>query len=184
MPAVDAVVRIPRSRCLPRWSRRRRQSGVTGSLQTLKGACMATEVMAPPTEGMLGESVIEEFRGRLRGRLLTADDPDYDEFRAVRNGLIDRRPALIARCSGTADVVECVNFARERGLLLSVRGGAHNVAGNAVNDGGLVIDLTTMRGAYVVPDARTVRVQGGATWGDVDRETQLFGLAVPGGVVS
>ncbi|MDF2760008.1 MAG: linked oxidase domain protein, partial [Thermomicrobiales bacterium] len=134
---------------------------------------MATEVMAPPIEGMLDETAIEEFRGRLRGRLLTVDDPDYDEARSVRNGLIDRRPALIARCSGTADVVECVNFARERGLLLSVRGGAHNVAGNAVNDGGLVIDLTTMRGAYVDPDARTVRVQGGATWGDVDRETQL-----------
>jgi FAD/FMN-containing dehydrogenase len=145
---------------------------------------MATEVMAPPTEGMLGESVIEEFRSHLRGPLLTAEDPDYDEARAVRNGLIDRRPALIARCSGTADVVACVNFAREHGLLLSVRGGAHNVAGNAVNDGGLVVDLTNMRGVYVDPDARTVRVQGGAVWGDVDHETQLFGLAVPGGVVS
>jgi FAD/FMN-containing dehydrogenase len=145
---------------------------------------MATEVMAPPTERMLGESVIEEFRSHLRGPLLTAEDPDYDEARAVRNGLIDRRPALIARCSGTADVVACVNFAREHGLLLSVRGGAHNVAGNAVNDGGLVVDLTNMRGVYVDPDARTVRVQGGAVWGDVDHETQLFGLAVPGGVVS
>jgi len=145
---------------------------------------MATQVIASAIEGMLDESVIEEFRGHLRGPLLTPDDPNYDEARAVRNGLIDRRPALIARCSGTADVVECVNFAREHGLLLSVRGGAHNVAGNAVNDGGLVIDLSTMRAVYVDPDARTARVQGGATWGDVDRETQLFGLAVPGGVVS
>src|SRR5215210_5294159 len=145
---------------------------------------MATELLAPPIEGLLDEPIIEEFRGRLRGPLLTPDDPGYDEARAVRNGLIDRRPALIARCSGTADVVECVNFARERGLLLSVRAGAHNVAGNAVNDGGLVIDLSNMRGVYIDPDARKVRVQGGATWGDVDHETQLFGLAVPGGVIS
>ncbi len=145
---------------------------------------MATQMLAPPIEGMLDEATIEEFRGRLRGPLLTPDDPSYDEARAVRNGLIDRRPALIARCSGTADVVACVNFARERGLLLSVRGGAHNVAGNAVNDGGLVIDLSHMRSVFVDPDARTARVQGGATWGDVDHETQLFGLAVPGGVVS
>ena len=145
---------------------------------------MATQMMAPPIEGMLDEATIEEFRGHLRGPLLTPDDPDYEEARAVRNGLIDRRPALIARCSGTADVVACVNFAREHGLLLSVRGGAHNVAGNAVNDGGLVIDLSQMRGVFVDPDARTARAQGGATWGDVDHETQLFGLAVPGGVVS
>jgi FAD/FMN-containing dehydrogenase len=145
---------------------------------------MATQVMAPPIEGMLDASVIEEFRGRLRGQLLTPDDPGYDEARAVRNGLIDRHPMLIARCSGTADVVACVNFARERGLLLSVRGGAHNVAGNAVNDGGLVVDLSEMRGVWVDPRARVAHVQGGATWGDLDRETQLFGLATPGGVVS
>ena len=145
---------------------------------------MATQLLAPPIEGMLDEATIEEFRGRLRGPLLTPDDPGYDEARAVRNGLIDRRPALIARCSGTADVVACVNFARERGLLLSVRGGAHNVAGNAVNDGGLVIDLSQMRGVFVDPEARIARVQGGATWADVDSETQLFGLATPGGVIS
>jgi FAD/FMN-containing dehydrogenase len=145
---------------------------------------MATQMIAPPRETLLDETAIKELRGRLRGLLLSPDDPGYDESRAVRNGLIDRHPALIARCSGTADVVECVNFARERNLLLSVRGGAHNVAGNAVNDGGLVIDLSNMRGVYVDPDARTVRAQGGATWGDLDRETQLFGLAVPGGVVS
>jgi FAD/FMN-containing dehydrogenase len=115
---------------------------------------------------------------------LTPDDPGYDEARAVRNGLIDRRPALIIRCNGAADVVAAVNFARDRGLLVSVRGGGHNVAGNAVNDGGLVIDLSAMRGVWVDPEARTVRVQGGATWGDVDRETQLYGLATPGGVIS
>ncbi len=134
----------------------------------------------PPVQA----EVVAEFRGRLRGSLLTPDDADYEEARKVRNGMIDRYPAMIARCSGTADVVECVNFAREQGLLLSVRGGAHNVAGNASNDGGLVIDLSGMRGVFVDPAARTVRAQGGATWGDVDRETQLFGYAVPGGVVS
>jgi FAD/FMN-containing dehydrogenase len=133
---------------------------------------------------MLDESVIAELRTQLRGPLLTPDDPEYEGARHVRNGLIDRRPALIARCSGTADVVACVNFARERGLLLSVRGGGHNVAGNAVNDGGLVIDLSQMRGVWVDPEARIAQVQGGATWGDLDRETQLYGLATPGGVVS
>jgi FAD/FMN-containing dehydrogenase len=150
----------------------------------VQGAAMATQVLAPPIEGVLDEATIEEFRGRLCGQLLTPDDPNYDEARAVRNGLIDRHPALIARCAGTADVVECVNFARERGLLFSVRGGAHNVAGNAVNEGGLVIDLSEMRGVWVDPQARVAHVQGGATWGDLDRETQLFGLATPGGVVS
>jgi FAD/FMN-containing dehydrogenase len=145
---------------------------------------MATNVIAPANQTMLNADMIAELRGRLRGPLITSDDPGYAGARAVRNGMIDRRPALIARCSGTADVVTCVNFAREHGLVLSVRGGAHNVAGNAVNDGGLVIDLSAMRGVAVDPAARTVRVQGGATWGDVDHETQLFGLATPGGVVS
>ncbi len=132
----------------------------------------------------LDEETIQAFRESVRGDLITPDDPRYDAARAVRNGLIDRHPALVARCSGTADVVACVNFAREQDLPVTVRGGAHNVAGNAVNDGGVVIDLSSMRGVFVEPATRTVRAQGGATWGDVDREAQLFGLAVPGGVVS
>jgi FAD/FMN-containing dehydrogenase len=98
--------------------------------------------------------------------------------------MIDRRPALIARCAGTADVVEAVNFAREQELLVSIRGGGHNVAGHAVNDGGIVVDLSGMRSVVVDPERRTARVQGGATWGDVDRETQVFGLATTGGQVS
>jgi FAD/FMN-containing dehydrogenase len=98
--------------------------------------------------------------------------------------LIDRRPALIVQTTGTADVVDAVNYAREQKLTLSIKGGGHNVAGNAVNNGGLVIDLAHMRGVHVDPSTQTVRAQGGATWGDTDRETQLFGLAVPGGVVS
>jgi FAD/FMN-containing dehydrogenase len=121
---------------------------------------------------------------QMRGPVLTPEDPGYEETRLIWNGLIDRRPAIIAQCSGAADVVDAVNFARDHDLLISVRGGGHNVAGNAVNDDGLVIDLSTMRGVHVEPATGIVRVQGGATLGDVDRETQLFGLAVPAGVVS
>src|SRR5688572_23924388 len=132
----------------------------------------------------LESTAIQDFRSRIRGRVLEAGHGEYEDARRIQNGLIDRRPALIVRCSGTADVVETVNFARERGLLLSIKGGGHNVAGNAMNDGGVVIDLSGMRGVHVDPAARTVRAAGGATWGDVDRETQLFGLAIPGGVVS
>jgi FAD/FMN-containing dehydrogenase len=132
----------------------------------------------------LDAAAVADFAAALRGATIQPGDPTYDEARAVRNGLIDRHPALIAHCTGVADVVAAVDFAREHGLLLSVRGGAHNVAGNATNDAGIVIDLSAMRGVWIDPDARTVRVQGGATWGDVDRETQLFGLATPGGKVS
>jgi FAD/FMN-containing dehydrogenase len=135
-------------------------------------------------EAQLDAQELAGLTERVRGPVLTPQDPGYDEARSIWNGLIDRRPALIVQCSGAADVVDAVNFAREQGLVLSIKAGGHNVAGNAVNDGGLVIDLSQMRGVTVEPAARTVRVQGGATWGDCDRETQLFGLAVPGGVVS
>jgi FAD/FMN-containing dehydrogenase len=130
------------------------------------------------------DQAIDELQADFRGELIRPGTPTYDEARQVRNGLIDRHPALIARCSGTADVVVAVNFAREHDLLLSIRGGSHNVSGAAVNDGGIVVDLSAMRGVRIDPEARTVRAQGGATWGDVDRETQLCGLATPGGVVS
>src|SRR5262249_5351187 len=136
------------------------------------------------TERVVDPEAIQAFAATVRGPALTAEDEAYDEARAIWNGLIDRRPALIVQCTGAADVVDSVNFAREQGLLLSVKGGGHNVAGNAVNDGGIVIDLSRMRGVHVDPSTRTVRVQGGATLGDLDRETQLFGLAVPAGVVS
>ncbi|WP_339106160.1 FAD-binding oxidoreductase [Haloterrigena salinisoli] len=111
-------------------------------------------------------------------------DADYDDARSVWNGMIDRHPALIARCRGVGDVISAVDFAREYDLLVAVRGGGHNVAGTAVCDDGLVIDLSEMRGVWVDPDARTARVQSGATWADVDHETQAFGLATPGGAVS
>jgi FAD/FMN-containing dehydrogenase len=136
------------------------------------------------TEPTIPVEALQAFQAAVRGPVLRPADPGYDDARKIWNGLIDRRPALIVQCTGTADVVEAVNFAREHDLLLSIKGGGHNVAGNAVNDGGLVIDLSLMRAVHVDPATATVRAQGGATWADLDRETQLFGLAVPGGVVS
>ncbi len=132
----------------------------------------------------LDEATITEFRTRLRGQVITPESANYDEVRLIWNGMHDKRPALIARCRGVADVIDAVNFARENHLLVAVRGGGHNVAGSASCDGGIMIDLSLMTGVHVDPKAKTARVQGGATWGDVDRETQLWGLAAPGGVVS
>src|SRR5262245_51171512 len=120
----------------------------------------------------------------FRGRLISADHADYDIARAVWNGAIDRRPSLIARCIGTADVVAAVRFAREHNLEIAIRGGGHNVAGTAVCDDGIVIDLSAMRGVRVDAAGRRAWVQGGALWGDVDHETQAHGLATTGGIVS
>ncbi len=130
------------------------------------------------------ESTIASFDDTLHGSLLRPDQDPYDTARQVWNGMIDKRPSLIAQCAGVADVIEAVRFAREHELLVSVRGGGHNVAGTAVCDGGLVIDLSAMTAVRVDPEARTAWVQAGATWADVDHETQAFGLATPGGVVS
>jgi FAD/FMN-containing dehydrogenase len=132
----------------------------------------------------LAEAAVQALQGALHGELLCAGDNDYEEVRRVWNAMIDKRPTLIARCQDAADVIAAVNFARNHRLLVAVRGGGHNVAGLAVCDGGLMIDLSPMRGVWVDPVARTAQVQGGATWRDVDYETQAFGLAVPGGVVS
>ncbi|MCG8608148.1 FAD-binding oxidoreductase [bacterium] len=132
----------------------------------------------------VSEELVREFKGQLRGKLIRPKDEEYNKARAIWNAIIDRRPSLIVRCSGVADVIDSVNFAREHKLLVAVRGGGHNVAGNAVCDDGMVIDLSEMRGVRVDPKARTARVAGGATWGDIDRETQAFGLATPGGLVS
>jgi FAD/FMN-containing dehydrogenase len=140
--------------------------------------------MAQTADVTLSEETVQGLIAQTRGPVLRPGDPGYDDARALWNGLIDRRPALIVQCSGAADVVDAVNFAREHDLLLSIKGGGHNVAGNAVNDGGVVIDLSQMNGVHVDPSTRTVRAEGGATWGDADRESQLHGLAVPGGVVS
>src|SRR3984957_4037083 len=127
---------------------------------------------------------VTEFKANLRGTLVQPCEGDYDTVRVVWNGMIDRRPSLIARCHGVADVIASVDFARLHGLRVAVRGGGHNAAGYAVCDGGLMIDLSPMRAVRVDPKARRAWVQGGATWGDVDHETTAFGLATPGGVVS
>jgi FAD/FMN-containing dehydrogenase len=135
-------------------------------------------------DAALTGSVVEGFGSRLRGELLRPGDAGYEEARLLWNGLIDKRPALIARCAGVGDVVDSVNFARENDLLVAVRGGGHNVAGNAACDGGLVIDLSPMKGVRVDPERGTARAEAGATLGDIDRETQVFGLATPLGVVT
>lgn len=132
----------------------------------------------------IDEARVAEMRMNFRGPLLAPGEPGYDEARVIYNATFNRHPGLIIRCRSTADVIDAVNLAREHGLLLTVRGGGHNVAGNSMCDGGLVIDLEEMRGVHLDRKAMTVRAQGGATWGDVDRETQAFGLAAPGGIVS
>lgn len=136
------------------------------------------------SRGSIEASAVEGFTAHVGQQLIQQGDPDYEDARRVWNGMIDRRPALIVRCRGVADVTNAVRFAREKDLTLAVRGGGHNVAGFGTCDGGLVIDLSPMRGVRVDHVASTVRVAGGATLGDVDRETQMFGLAVPGGIVS
>jgi len=133
---------------------------------------------------MVDQSAVEKFKASLRGVLLRPGEAGYDEARKVWNGMIDKRPALIARCAGVADVIHCVNFARANNLLLAVRGGGHNIAGNAVCDGGLVIDLSRMKSVRVDPARRTARAEPGLTWGEFDRETQAFGLATTGGQIS
>jgi FAD/FMN-containing dehydrogenase len=130
------------------------------------------------------ETLIGDLRATLRGTVIDPAHPAYDEARQVWNGLIDRRPAVIARCADVDDVVAAVRLAREHRPVVSIRGGGHQIAGSAVCDDGLVIDLSAMRGVRVNPEARTARVQAGATWGDVDRATQAYGLATPGGEVS
>jgi FAD/FMN-containing dehydrogenase len=135
------------------------------------------------TASVLGEKAVEEFRKSLRGQLICPGDGGYDDARMVWNAMIDRRPGMIARCAGVSDVINCVNFARDNNLLVSVRGGGHNVAGNAVCDGGLMIDLSLMKGIRVDPAQRTAQAQAGLTWGEYDRETQVFGLASTGGVI-
>ncbi len=135
-------------------------------------------------DGALDESVIEEFSAGLRGDLLRPGDDGYDDARTIYNAMIDNRPALIARCAGVADVIHAVNFARTNNLLVSVRGGGHNVSGNAICDGGLMIDLSPMKSVRVDPERSTARAEPGVTWGEFDHETQAFGLATTGGLIS
>jgi FAD/FMN-containing dehydrogenase len=132
----------------------------------------------------LTEDTVRKFKESLRGELILADEPGFNEARSLWNAMIDRRPALIARCLGVADVVTAINFAREHGIALTIKGGGHNISGLAVCDGGLMLDMSRMRGVWVDLAARTARAQAGCLLGDVDRETQLRGLAAVLGFVS
>ncbi len=133
---------------------------------------------------MFNEASLNEFRQGLRGRLVEPQDEGYDDARKVYNAMISKRPRLIAYCVDVADVVRCVNFARENNLLISVRGGGHNAGGLGICDDGLVVDLSGIRYTNVDPESKTVVVGGGSLWGDVDHATSNFGLAVPSGIIS
>ncbi|MGA8569627.1 MAG: FAD-dependent oxidoreductase, partial [Candidatus Binataceae bacterium] len=133
---------------------------------------------------MIEQSAVDKLGTALRGGVLCVGQAGYDAARTIHNRSIDRRPAIIARCAGAADVVACVRFGREHDLLVSVRGGGHSVAGKAVCDSGLMIDLSGMKGIHVDPAGRTVRAEAGLTLGEFDRETQAFALATPLGVIS
>jgi len=132
----------------------------------------------------LDETALTALAGSFRGQLVRPSDPTYDEHRKIWNGSIDRSPALIARCAGVADVMAAVRFAMDNGVVAAIRSGGHSFPGHSVCDGGLVIDLGLMKGIRVDPDGRTARAQAGVLLGDLDRETQAFGLAVPAGIVT
>ena len=136
------------------------------------------------TRDILGEATLGELEATLRGRLVRPGDPDYDQARTVWNAAHDRHPALIIRCAGAADVIRAVEFARSEGLQVAVRGGAHSIAGFSTSDGGVVIDTSPMKGMQVDPAGRRAVAQPGLTWSEFDHETQAFGLAVTGGLVS
>lgn len=143
--------------------------------------------MSAPTtsrHAALDADKLDTLRANLRGQLLLPDDPDYDTARQVWNAMIDRHPAIIVRAAGVADVMAAVSFAREHDLLLAVRGGGHGVAGNAVCDDGLLLDLSLMKGIRVDPVARTAWAEAGVLWSELDAETQVFGLAAVGGTVA
>jgi FAD/FMN-containing dehydrogenase len=132
----------------------------------------------------VSDEALAQLRATIRGEVLTPADPGYSGVRPAYDAMHPGRPGIVVRASGTADVIDTVNFAREHGLPVAVRGGGHSVAGLSSIDGGLLIDLALMNGVDVHPEARVARVQGGALWGDADRETQAVGLVAPGGVVS
>lgn len=141
-----------------------------------------TDIASPTPQ--LDEAATSALAEALRGQLIRPTDPDYEQARKVYNAMIDRRPALIARCADAADVITAVNYGRDQGLDIAIRGGGHNGAGLGTCDGGLVIDLSSMRGVRVDPEARIAHVAGGATLGDVDHATHAFGLALPTGIIS
>jgi FAD/FMN-containing dehydrogenase len=141
-------------------------------------------VVQSPSPASLSAAIVAAFRPELRGELLTPNDQGYDEARRVWNAMVDKRPALIARCANADDIVAAVRFAREQDLAISIRGGGHNVAGLAVSDGELMIDCAPMKGIAIDPQIRTARAESGVLWGEFDAATQAHGLATVGGVVS
>ena len=133
---------------------------------------------------ILAENLIAEFKAQIRGEVVLPADPSYDQVRQIWNAMIDKRPGMIVRCAGVRDVINAVNLAREHNLLLAVRGGGHNIAGNAVCDDGLMIDLSPLKSVRIDPDKRRAYVEPGACLGDFDHEAQAFGLATPTGINS
>jgi FAD/FMN-containing dehydrogenase len=147
---------------------------------------MTDEIVMTTTggEAILNQATVAVFSSHLRGQVLRRGDNGYERARRVWNGMVDKRPALIVRCDGVGDVADAITFARQHDLLMSVRGGGHNISGKAVADGGLMIDLSAMRNVQIDPGTRTARVEGGALLGDLDREAQVFGVATTVGVVT
>ncbi len=133
---------------------------------------------------MINEKVATELKGSARGEVILPEDGRYDDARKVYNAMIDKRPAVVVRCTGVADVIAAVNAARAAGLSVAIRGGGHSVPGFGTADDALVIDLGRMRGIRVDPESKTVRAEGGATWGDFNHATHAFGLATTGGIIS
>lgn len=145
---------------------------------------LENRVVSTKTGTPVAESEIEKLSETLHGQLIRAGDDAYEASRKVWNGMIDRFPGLIARCTGVTDVITAVNFARNNNLLVAIRGGGHSIPGHSVCDGGLVIDLSPMKGIWVDPQRSVARAQAGVTWAELDRETETFGLVTPGGVIS
>ena len=156
----------------------------SGDSHSIRPDATLTGLSATTAEIKLDETLLRRLAASFGGQLVRPDDPSYDEHRKIWNGSIDRHPALIARCAGVADVIAAVRFARESGLMVAVRGGGHSFPGLSLCDGGIVIDLGLMKGIRVDPEARTARAQAGVLWGELDRETQAFGLATTGGIVT
>src|SRR5436190_7486800 len=165
------------------WIRDRRSRSL--QRHPIEELIMAIELKAADGSSVqITPEMLQAFKAGFRGPVIEPSAADYEETRKIWNAMIDRRPGLIVRCTGTTDVVQAVRFAREHRLVSSVRGGGHNIAGLAVCDGGLMIDLSLMKGVFVDPKARTARAQAGCLLGDLDRETQAHGLAAVLGFVS
>src|SRR5262249_5176665 len=145
------------------------------SFGNTRGNCMSMANIDLTDSSGLAAAAVDDLRTRLLGAAIEPGDPVYDSARAVWNAMIDRRPALIVRCSNTGDVIEAVRFARQRNRAIAIRGGGHNVAGHAVGEGSVMLDLSAMRAVRVDAHARRAWVQGGAVWRDVDAESQVFG---------